>query len=99
MYRRLGKIDESLTMCLNAMKIAQRTNDPLVLAYAHLGLGISYNQSDHLEQAREQLRRECRPLPRMQLNPAIARIEDFRFEDFTLLDYNPHPSIKAPIAV
>src|SRR5207245_10242072 len=54
---------------------------------------------NHLEQAREQLRRECRPLPRMQLNPAITRLEDFSFEDFTLLDYNPHPSIKAPIAV
>jgi thymidylate synthase len=54
---------------------------------------------NHLEQAREQLSRECRPLPRLQLNRAITQIEDFRFEDFTLLDYNPHPSIKAPIAV
>jgi thymidylate synthase len=54
---------------------------------------------NHLEQAREQLHRECRPLPRMQLNPAITRLEDFGFEDFTLLDYNPHPSIKATIAV
>src|SRR5438128_2621279 len=54
---------------------------------------------NHLEQAREQLHRECRPLPRMQLNPAISRLEDFGFEDFTLLDYNPYPSIKATIAV
>jgi thymidylate synthase len=55
--------------------------------------------SNHLEQAREQLSRDCRPLPRMRLNPAIKRIEDFQFDDFTLLDYNPHPSIKAPISV
>jgi thymidylate synthase len=54
---------------------------------------------NHLEQAREQLHRECRPLPRMQLNPTTTRLEDFGFEDFTLLDYNPHPSIKATIAV
>jgi thymidylate synthase len=55
--------------------------------------------SNHLEQAREQLGRDCRTLPRMHLNPAIKRIEDFQFEDFTLLDYDPHPSIRAPIAV
>ena len=54
---------------------------------------------NHLEQAREQLSREFRSLPRMRLNPNVRRLEDFRFEDFTLLDYNPHPSIKAPIAV
>ena len=54
---------------------------------------------NHLEQAREQLTREFRSLPRMRLNPVVKRIEDFTFEDFELLDYNPHPSIKAPIAV
>ena len=54
---------------------------------------------NHIEQAREQLAREFRPLPTMRLNPEVKNIEDFRFEDFQLLNYDPHPSIKAPIAV
>lgn len=54
---------------------------------------------NHLDQARRQLERNCRSLPRMKLNPAIKNIHDFKFQDFELLDYDPHPSIKAPIAV
>lgn len=54
---------------------------------------------NHLQQAREQLTRDFRSLPRMKLNPAIKTIHGFKFEDFELVGYNPHPSIKAPIAV
>ena len=54
---------------------------------------------NHLEQAREQLTRDCRSLPRLKLNPAIKNIRDFKFEDFHLIGYDPHPSIKASIAI
>jgi thymidylate synthase len=55
--------------------------------------------ANHLEQAREQLARTCRPLPRMKLNSAVRTIDDFRFGDFVLENYDPYPAIKAPIAV
>ena len=55
--------------------------------------------ANHLDQARAQLTRDVRPLPAMTLNPAIRDIHAFRYEDFTLTGYDPHPSIKAPIAV
>ena len=54
---------------------------------------------NHVEQAREQLARAPRPLPSMTLNPEVTNIFDFKFGDFTLENYDPHPSIKAPIAV
>ena len=55
--------------------------------------------SNHLEQARLQLTRELRPLPQMKLNPAVKNIHDFTFEDFELTGYDPHPHIKAQVAV
>jgi thymidylate synthase len=55
--------------------------------------------NNHLEQAREQLSRDFRPLPQMRLNPAVKDIHHFAFNDFELVGYDPHPSIRAPIAV
>ena len=54
---------------------------------------------NHVEQAKLQLSREPRALPQMKLNPAVKNIHDFKFEDFDLTGYDPHPGIKAPIAV
>jgi len=62
-------------------------------------LGDAHLYSNHLEQARTQLQREPRPLPQMRLNPAVKDLFAFRFEDFELLGYDPHPHIKAPVAV
>jgi thymidylate synthase len=62
-------------------------------------LGDTHLYSNHLDQAGEQLTREPRELPVMKLNPAVGNIFDFKYEDFTLEAYDPHPAIKAPVAV
>jgi len=62
-------------------------------------LGDTHLYLNHLDQAREQLTRATRKLPVMKLNPAVRNIFDFKYEDFTLEAYDPHPAIKAPVAV
>jgi thymidylate synthase len=61
--------------------------------------GDAHIYSNHLEQLELQLSRDIRPLPKMILNPEVKDIFDFTFEDFTLVDYNPHPHIKGAVAV
>jgi thymidylate synthase len=61
--------------------------------------GDAHLYMNHLEQARLQLSRAPKALPTMKLNPAVKDIFGFRFEDFTLQDYEPHPHIKAEVAV
>ncbi len=62
-------------------------------------LGDAHIYNNHLEQLELQRSRDPRPLPQMLLNPEIKDIFDFTFDDFTLLDYNPHPHIKGKVAV
>ncbi|MDX5320239.1 MAG: thymidylate synthase, partial [Bacteroidota bacterium] len=61
--------------------------------------GDAHIYSNHFEQVELQLSREPRPYPTMKLNPEKKSVFDFVFEDFTLENYNPHPAIKAPVAV
>ena len=62
-------------------------------------LGDAHIYTNHIEQVKLQLTREPRPLPRMELNPAVTSIFDFHYEDFTLTGYDPHPHIKGVVSV
>jgi thymidylate synthase len=61
--------------------------------------GDAHLYLNHLDQAKLQLSRECRPLPEMRINPDVKDLFEFRYEDFELVNYNPHPHIKASVAV
>jgi thymidylate synthase len=61
--------------------------------------GDAHLYLNHLEQTELQLSRESRPLPKMKINPTVKNIFDFKMDDFELLDYHPHPHIKAPVAI
>ena len=61
--------------------------------------GDAHIYNNHIEQVKLQLSRDTRPLPKMEINPEIKSIFDFKFEDFTLVDYDPHPHIKGAVAI
>ena len=82
---------------LFTMMIAQVTNLE-VGDFIHT-FGDVHLYNNHLEQAKEQLSRDFRSLPTMKINPEITNINDFRYEDFELINYDPHPHIKAAVSV
>jgi thymidylate synthase len=82
---------------LFTMMIAQVTNLE-VGDFIHT-FGDVHLYNNHLEQAKEQLSRDFRSLPIMKINPEITNINDFRYEDFELINYDPHPHIKAAVSV
>ena len=61
--------------------------------------GDAHIYSNHFEQVELQLTREARPYPTLRINPNVTNILDFVYDDFTVENYNPHPAIKAPVAV
>ena len=82
---------------LLTMMIA-RVCDLQPLEFIHT-LGDAHLYLNHLDQAKEQITRAPRPLPQMKINPAVRSLWDFRYSDFSLIDYDPHPHIAAPVAV
>jgi thymidylate synthase len=62
-------------------------------------LGDAHLYSNHLEQAKLQLTRDFRPLPQLKINPEVKDLFDFKYEDFELVNYDPHPHIKAAVAI
>lgn len=81
----------------------------LTLMFAHIGgfkagefvhtFGDVHIYGNHIDQVKEQLKRKPRPFPKMKINPKVKNIDDFKFEDFTLEGYDPHPPIKAEVTV
>ena len=87
-----------LTNCTAGFEIACKYTGLKPGDFVHT-LGDTHLYLNHLDQARLQLTREPRPLPRMVINPEVKSIFDFKYEDFTLEGYDPHPHIKAEVSV
>ena len=64
-----------------------------------LSSGDTHIYKNHIEQIKEQIGRQCRALPKMLINPSVHEITDFKYEDFTLEGYDPHPHIKMEVSV
>ena len=77
--------------------VAQAT-DLQVGDFVHT-FGDAHLYLNHIEQAQLQLSRDCRPLPKLEINPEVKNIFDFKYEDFSITGYDPHPHIKAVVAV
>ncbi|MFN7094892.1 MAG: thymidylate synthase, partial [Burkholderiales bacterium] len=102
LYQRSG--DVFLGVPFNIASYALLTQ--MVAHVCDLGLGEFVHTfgdvhiyNNHIEQVKLQLSRQPRPLPKMELNPNIKNIFDFGYEDFSLINYDPYPAIKAPVAV
>jgi thymidylate synthase len=93
----LGLPYNTASLAVLTMMLAQQCD--LVPGEIIICTGDSHIYSNHLQQVREQLGREPRPLPRLNILRRPDSIYDYRFEDFELQDYNPHPHIAAPVAV
>ena len=93
----LGVLFNIASYALFTMMIAQVTNLE-VGDFIHT-FGDVHLYNNHLQQAKEQLSRDFRSLPTMKINPKITNINDFKYEDFELINYDPHPHIKAAVSV